>query len=321
MENKSNNFTEESYHLPVMLSESIENLVLNESGIYIDGTLGGAGHAAAILQKLKSGGTLLAFDLDKYAIEHSKGKLEKYLSEDSSPKVHLYNSRFDKACSIAEQYRPCGGISGILLDLGVSSRQLDSSQIGLSYRIDSPLDMRFGTSGISAEEFLNTAEPHELERVLTEYGEESYSKLIASRIVERRRGFAMKTTFDLRMAVEEVVPEKVRFKALSRVFQAVRIVVNDELGVLEQTLECMLPQMAQEGRYVVISYHSLEDRVVKNFFKRHTTKSGNKYRYVESETKLKILTSKPLLPTSREIKENPRARSAKMRVAEVILPV
>lgn len=303
------------YHEPVLLNKSIENLIWDANGIYIDGTLGGAGHAAEILSKLGNRGILLAFDLDINAIKHSERKLSNYLAKTSLPKVLLFNDRFDKACSKAEEL---GDISGILLDLGVSSRQLDSDQIGLSYRVNAPLDMRFGEHGRTAEDLLNSADAAELFRVLRDYGEEPFSKAIVRRIEERRRSSSLRTTFDLRMAVEEVVPQKVLFKSLSRVFQAIRIAVNDELQTLENTLICTLEKMRIGGRYSIISYHSLEDRIVKQFFKSHSKSIGNKYSDEYQAAKLKILTQKPIVPDYKEVQKNPRARSAKLRVAEVI---
>jgi 16S rRNA (cytosine1402-N4)-methyltransferase len=210
-----------------------------------------------------------------------------------------------KARLIAEQ--KYGKINGLLLDLGVSSKQLDSTAIGLSYRVDSDLDMRFGSEGKTAKELLNESDEDELLFILRSYGEEPNARAIARRIIERRRLDAMETTFDLRSAVEEVTPEKFRTKALSRVFQAVRIAVNDELDVLQKTLIDIIPILVPGGRIVVMSYHSLEDRIVKDTFKEYSSKEN---------PQLKILTKKPIIADEEEMKRNPRSRSVKIRVAE-----
>lgn len=300
------------YHQPVLRDLTIEFLLNDKNGIYIDGTLGGGGHAAAILSKLDSGGKLIGFDKDIRAIEHSK-RIFAQMGDSVSEKFRLYNDCFSKSCEIVDTW---GHVSGLLLDLGVSSRQLDSDSVGLSYRVNSKLDMRFGSQGDTAEDLLLNINEQDLVQILRIYGEEPFAKQIARQIIERRRTNALATTFDLRAAVEQSVSEKFRTKTLSRVFQAIRIVVNDELNVLERTLKCIIPKMAIGGRIVIMSYHSLEDNITKNIFKQFSKKRDG--TGLKITPNLKIITTKPIEADENEIKLNPRSRSVKIRVAERI---
>lgn len=297
------------YHLPVLMDTSLEYLINDTNGIYVDGTLGGGGHAERILQKLDSGGNLLAFDKDPDAIAFAKRKLSDYHHKDSSPKVTFYNECFSSAC---EKSAVWGKFSGILLDLGVSSKQLDSPSNGISYRFDAPLDMRFGTIGTTAGEFINSAGLAELKKVLHEYGEEPFAGLIARRITEYRRASSINTTSELKNLIEEITPPPYKTKTLSRVFQAFRIAVNEELDVLQNTLKTIIPKMKKGGRIVVISYHSLEDRIVKNTFREFAKEEEN------LPSRLKILTNKPIEASPQEQQLNPRSRSAKLRAAEIL---
>lgn len=307
------------YHLPVMLEECCRFLVTNVDGIYVDGTLGGGGHAAEVLKRLSVRGKVLAFDKDEEAIRHCRVKFQDELSMDSHSRLVLINESFSQACSIAEKW---GEPFGILLDLGVSSRQLDESRRGFSYRDNAPIDLRFGAHGRSAEELLDAASEEELESILRQFGEEPFARVIARRIVNVRRLSPIVYTLQLRSIVEECVPHHLRLSSLSRVFQAIRIAVNDELQVLGETLECFPSIMAKGGRLVVISYHSLEDRIVKNIFRSKSkiqrTSSPDEILLANSVPELKIITPKPLIPSDQEILLNPRARSAKVRVAEKI---
>ncbi len=306
---------EYDYHLPVLLDEVLDYLNIKEDGIYIDGTLGGGGHSAEILRRLGKTGKLLAFDKDEMAIEHCRIRFSEELSLGENSRIELINECFSEACSIIRKRA-----NGILLDLGVSSRQLDDGHRGFSYRVESPLNLRFSSHGITAEDLLNTAQERELESILRLYGEEPFAKRIARRISQRRRAFPLQTTTDLRNIIEESVPSTQLFKSLSRTFQALRIAINDELGVLHKILSNVVPILADNGRIVVISYHSLEDRIVKTNFKEFSIKkySDDPLPVLVREAQLKILTPKPILPTEEEIKRNPRARSAKMRIAERI---
>lgn len=307
------------YHLSVLLKGAVDNLVVEENGIYIDGTLGGGGHTAEILKRITDGGKVLAFDKDPDAIEHTSRRFSDLINT----KLIIYNECYSEACSKEELH---GKINGLLLDLGVSSRQLDDSNRGISYRQENNLDMRFGTSGRTAKELLLDSSEQEIERIIRLYGEEPFSRVIARRIVEMRRVSSLNTTFDLRNAITQAVPIHLQSKAITRVFQAIRIAVNSELEVLENTLTNIVPMMKSGGRIVVISYHSLEDKIVKSIFKElakknrpsETDEEKLKSNFVPIIPKIKILTNNPIIPSDEEIKYNPRARSAKMRIAEII---
>ncbi|MFN3305772.1 MAG: 16S rRNA (cytosine(1402)-N(4))-methyltransferase RsmH [Candidatus Kapaibacteriota bacterium] len=303
----------EYYHTPVLLKEVIELLITDRDGIYVDGTIGGGGHSEKILEILGENGRLWGFDKDIEAIEYCREKFKVELEKGGNSRLELFNECFSKACSIT---RHRGEWTGFLLDLGVSSRQLDESRRGFSYRRVGPLDLRFSPNGTKAEDLVNAASEEDLAALLRKYGEEPFAKKIANAIVRQRKLCTIKTTVDLAKIVESVVPRKILTKSLSRVFQAIRIAINDELNVLEKALESSLACLAKSGRIVVISYHSLEDRIVKNFF-RNTSKSGNR-RVARIVPKLKILTPKPIIPSEEEIKSNPRSRSAKLRAAEKI---
>ncbi len=296
-----------------MLRQSVAMLVTRQDGTYVDGTLGGGGHAAEIIAGLNSGGKLIAFDKDEEAIKYCRtGILGGNLSGAVMPDVVFINDSFDKACSINE------GIDGILLDLGLSSRQLDEAERGFSFRHNAPIDMRFGGKGESAEDVLSAYSADELRDIFRKYGEEPFARVIARRIVEIRRATPFKTTSDLANAVASVVPQRFLNKALARIFQAVRIAVNRELEVLEYTLENICNVLRPGGRIVVISYHSLEDRIVKNIFrtKSRPQKFDDIYGKAIDVPELKIITKKPIIPDEDELERNPRARSAKLRVAE-----
>lgn len=301
-----------SYHIPVLLQEVGNFLITKPDGIYVDGTLGGGGHSWAILERLGLNGRLFGFDKDPEAIEFCRQRFKSELDRGEKSRLELFNACFSNACSITKHW---GRWTGFLLDLGVSSRQLDSSRRGFSYRTEGPLDMRFSPHGISAEELVNEATEEDLAALLREYGEEPLAQKIARNIVKQRRLAPIRTTSHLRKIVEESVPKKRLTKSLSRVFQALRIAINRELELLEKALGAALDCMELNGRIVVISYHSLEDRIVKNFFRNHSYKKSKETINVP---KLKILTKKPVVPSKQEIEENPRARSAKLRAAEVV---
>lgn len=296
---------ESTYHIPVLLQESVDYLLTDSSGTYIDGTLGGGGHTAEILRRLTPNGRIISFDADGGAIEYCSKRFSTEL-HDANCRLSFRNENFIEACSINELR---GKVFGLLLDLGVSSRQLDSASRGISHRINSRLDMRFGGNGVSAEDLLNDAKEESLLRIFREYGEEPFAFAITRRIIERRHAFPLRTTSDLRLIIQEVVPPHLAPKAVARIFQALRIAVNDELGILENTLKGIIPQLTNGGRIVVISYHSLEDRIVKNVFRSLAS---------SQPAVLRILTPKPLIPSDSEISANSRARSAKLRVAEKV---
>lgn len=305
--------TGENYHTPVLLKEVVDLLVTDPNGLYVDGTIGGGGHAEAILKRLGEKGRILGFDKDKEAIEYCKEKFKGELEKGASSRLELFNECFSKACSIT---RHRGKWTGFLLDLGVSSRQLDESRRGFSYRAVGPLDLRFSPHGRTAEDLVNAANEEELAALLRRYGEEPFAKKIARAIVQKRKIAPLKTTVDLAKVVESVVPRKFLTKSLSRVFQAIRIAINDELNVLEEALNSSLGCLGKGGRIVVISYHSLEDRIVKTFLRKHSFQG--KEETTTFVPKINILTKKPIVPSEEEIKSNPRSRSAKLRAGEIV---
>lgn len=318
---KQNLHAEEyDYHNPILLQECLQFLINKKNGIYLDGTLGGGGHSSEIFKRLEFGGKLYSFDKDPEALSHCRIKYQSLFLSDN-PKWELINNCYSTALSINEIK---GKVNGFLLDLGVSSHQLDTANRGISYRFDAPLDMRFGPNGLTAKELLNSLEEPEIERILRLYGEEPFSRVIARRIVERRRALILNKVSDLKEVVENSVPKHLQIKTLSRVFQAIRISVNRELEVLENTLTNLMPLLSLNGRIVVITYHSLEDRITKNIFKElckdkvEATKAEDlRYsNYIKIAPKFKNLTKNPILPSEEEIQKNPRSRSAKLRVAE-----
>jgi len=299
------------YHTPVLLKETIDLLFTKADGIYIDGTIGGGGHSEALLAKLSSGGKIFGFDKDPEAIEHCKEKFKNELEKGENSRIELFNECFSKACSIT---RHRGEWTGFLLDLGVSSRQLDESRRGFSYRAAGPLDLRFSPHGRTAEDLVNAVDEEELAALLRKFGEEPFAKKIARRIVQQRKIAPIRTTIDLARIVESVVPRRSLASSLSRVSQALRIAINDELNVLHNALHSALQCLGNRSRIVVVSYHSLEDRIVKNFFRQFS--KGEEAS--SSMPKIKILTKKPLVPSEDEVKNNPRSRSAKLRAGEVV---
>ncbi|NLO19484.1 MAG: 16S rRNA (cytosine(1402)-N(4))-methyltransferase RsmH [Ignavibacteria bacterium] len=301
----------------MLLNESLDYLITERDGIYIDGTLGGGGHSAEILKRLSSKGKLLSFDKDEEAISYCKNRFNEETEDENKSRIQFVYDCFSRACSINEVHSK---VQGILLDLGVSSRQLDESSRGFSYRAEAPLDMRFSKEGLSAADFLNNSKEEELLRVLRAYGEEPFAKQIVRRLGGARRTSFLRTTFDLKQIVLESVPFNSRIKSLARVFQAIRIAINDELQTLEKALHSFPVLLKPGGRIVVIAYHSLEDRIVKNYFKEHSKKHSSEYDCLTTNPvpKFTILTKKPIIPSEKEIISNARARSAKLRAAEFI---
>ena len=304
----------DGYHTPVLFEESLNFLITDRDGLYIDGTLGGGGHSAGILERLGKWGHLKAYDKDPEAVERCNERFAEELGRSSS-RLEIRQEGFEKACSIRGNDKDDNRINGILLDLGVSSRQLDSETRGISYRIDTNLDMRFSGSGKSARDLLHESKEEELVHIFKAFGEEPFARPLARRLVERR-AFSLEKTSDIVSVIESVVPPHIQKKSLSRVFQSIRIAVNDELNVLSETITKVLPNLAPNGRCVVISYHSLEDRIVKNIFKQFAPLSEHKNKYAKDNIipDYTILTKKPILPSKEEISSNKRARSAKLRV-------
>lgn len=300
------------YHTPVLLNESLEYLVSDPSGVYVDATLGGGGHTEALLLRLSPAGKVVALDQDDDAIAEATKRLTTFAG-----RVVMRRANFgDMAADLMSL--GIAHVDGILLDLGVSSHQLDNVSRGFSFRGDDRLDMRMDRrSGRSAYDVVNDTDEPELARILWEYGEERRSRQIARAIVRQR---PVETTTQLARVIESLTPGPMATKSLARVFQAIRIEVNQELEQLRRCLADSPALLKQGGRMVVISYHSLEDRIVKEFIRDAAADripSGSKYLPDEPRTPtLRPLTKRPIVASAEEEKLNPRARSAKLRAAE-----
>ncbi|WP_314160835.1 16S rRNA (cytosine(1402)-N(4))-methyltransferase RsmH [uncultured Gemella sp.] len=305
-------------HYSVLLNEAVEGLDIKEDGIYVDCTLGGAGHSLEILKRLKNG-KLYAFDQDSVALENAKEKLAEY-----SDKVVFIKSNF---VNLKEKLAEYGvhEVDGVLYDLGVSSPQLDTPERGFSYNYDTRLDMRMDTDAkISAYEVVNEYSYHDLVKIFYRYGEENFSKQIARNIEKKREQKPIETTFELVEIIKESIPVAKRRTGghpAKRVFQAIRIAVNNELSVFEDSLEQAIDIVSVGGRISVITFHSLEDRICKQIFNSYSkSKDIPKNLPImpeESLSKLKVITRKPIYPSDIELEENNRSRSAKLRVAQV----
>lgn len=303
-------------HVTVLLNEAVDILDIKPEGIYVDGTLGGAGHSLEIVKKLTSG-KLICFDQDINAISAAKGKLKDFMD-----KTILVHSNFE---NLREELNKLGieTIDGFLVDLGVSSHQLDVPERGFSYMQDAPLDMRMDNNAeLSAYDVVNTYSEAELKRVIKDYGEENWSARIAKLIVERRATMPIRTTFELVDAIKAAIPKKMRDEnqhPAKRTFQAIRIEVNRELDVIEKTLLAAVEMMNEGGVLAVITFHSLEDRIVKNVFKKLqyscTCPPEFPVCICNSKQIVEIITRKPILPSENEVEMNPRSRSAKLRAA------
>ena len=295
------------YHKPVLLKESIDALITSPDGIYADATFGGGGHSREILKRLSIKGKLVGIDRDSDAISNA-------ISDDRRVKLIHNNFRFIHNYSLLETE---GGFDGILADLGVSSHQFDTAERGFSFRYDAPLDMRMNTmSELTAADVVNGYTQEELEKVFHIYGEVDNARKLASLIVEKRTQSLIKTTEDLDKAIETATPKFAEHKYLAKVYQALRIEVNQEMRSLEKFLEGSAKSLKSGGRLVVITYHSLEDRMVKNFIKTgNITGTMDKDVFGCCQTPFDALNRKPILPTEEEISENTRARSAKLRIA------
>ncbi len=325
----------DAYHIPVLLDESIEALVTNPDGIYADATFGGGGHSRAILSRLSEKGRLMAFDQDEDAISNSNihdGRLilvranfrfiENFvrhealhgnLAEYTRTSTHELGDGRKAGVKYADMK-----LDGILADLGVSSHQFDTADRGFSFRFDAPLDMRMNAEAeVSAADIINSYEQEELEKILRIYGEVDNSRKIASLICSARGSRAIKTTGDLHEAISSALPKFAEHKALAKIYQALRIEVNHEMKSLEKFLSGAAAVLKPGGRLAVITYHSLEDRMVKNFIK-----AGNiageirKDMFGNIEAPFSAVNRKPILPAEAEISANTRARSAKLRIAE-----
>lgn len=291
-----------------MLRECIEALITDKSGVYADVTFGGGGHSRGILEALGPQGRLIAFDRDADALANAP--------DDSRFTLIRNNFRFIHNFVLFEGYKD--GIDGVMADLGVSSHQFDTAERGFSFRYDAPLDMRMNTeAAVTAADLVNSLEEAELEKILRVYGEVGQSRKMASLIVRARKTSAIGTTTQLNEAIAPCLPKFAEHKELARVYQSLRIEVNQEMKSLEKMLSGAAASLKAGGRLVVITYHSLEDRMVKNFIKAGNIE-GEIHRdiYGKADIPLSAVNRKPILPQEEEIAGNTRARSAKLRVAE-----
>lgn len=309
-------------HETVLLKETIDSLNVKADGIYVDCTLGGAGHSEYLLNQLNEAGHLYAFDQDVVAIQNAKERLKYYIDKNM---VTFVQSNFS---NLNEKLTELGvtGVDGVVYDLGVSSPQLDVADRGFSYHNEGPLDMRMDNNNeLTAESVVNTYKYQELVKIFYRFGEEKFSKQIARKIEEERAKKPIQTTIELAEIIKSAIPQKARRKGghpAKRVFQAIRIEVNQELEVIDSSLEQAIELLNLSGRISVITFHSLEDRLVKNVFKEYSTVGdlppGIPVIPDEMQPNLKLITKKPIVPSAIEIEENRRSRSAKLRVIEKI---
>ena len=305
-------------HVTVLLKETVDGLDIKPDGTYVDCTLGGGGHSSYLLSQLTEGGRLIAFDQDEIAIQNAKEKFSSYGEQFITVKSNFrYLSEKLQELGITE-------VDGILFDLGVSSPQLDTPERGFSYHHDAPLDMRMDQDApLTAYDVVNSWSYEQLVRIFFQYGEEKFSKQIARKIEAYRENKVIETTGELVELIKEGIPAPARRTGghpAKRVFQAIRIAVNDEWKVFEEALESAIEMVKPGGRVSVITFHSLEDRICKTTFKRNSTTPqlppGLPIIPDEFKPKLKLITRKPILPSDIELEENNRARSAKLRIAE-----
>lgn len=304
-------------HVSVLLKETIDGLKIRQNGIYVDGTLGGGGHSLAIAEQLGEG-LLLGFDQDIHAIDAAKERLKTY-----SDKVRIVHCNFEHIARRLEEFG-IDRIDGLVLDLGVSSAQLDMGERGFSYRQDAPLDMRMDSrQEFSAYELVNTYSEEELRRVIADYGEENWAAKIAKVIVERRREKPIETTLQLVEIIRAAVPKKFRDETIhpaKRTFQAIRIEVNRELEILEETIRSVFAKLSSKGRICVITFHSLEDRIIKNVYRELSSGCTCPKEFpvcvCGKKPLAKVITKKPIVASREELESNPRARSAKLRILE-----
>ena len=303
-------------HKPVMLTECIEGLKIKPSGIYIDGTLGGAGHSKEILKRLSNQGILIGIDRDEEALEVAKDNLKGF------PNARYVHDNHDNIKEILEQLH-INKVDGILLDLGVSSYQLDERNRGFSYLGENILDMRMDkTQELTAETVINHYSEQELANLIYEYGEEKFSRQIARNICREREEHSIRTTKELTEIIENSIPKSKQKEGhpAKRTFQAIRIEVNNEIKPLYQTIKDCIACLKEEGRLCVITFHSLEDRAVKNAFIEAKGKcicpSDLPYCVCGAKSLGKIITKKPIVATTKELEENSRSKSAKLRIFE-----
>lgn len=306
-------------HVSVLLDETIEGLNIKEDGIYVDCTLGGAGHSSEIIKRLSPKGRLIGIDQDRDALDAAKERLKGYNN------VTFVHDNFTNIEFILDNLN-IDKVDGVLADLGVSSYQLDKAERGFSYMQDAPLDMRMNReSKFSAYDVVNNYSEEELYKVIREYGEEKFAGRIAKFIVDKRKDGPINTTFELVDIIKRAIPAKMRRDGphpAKRTFQAIRIEVNKELEILDKAIESAVNKLNIGGRIAIITFHSLEDRIIKNKFKQLeepcTCPKEFPICVCGKVSKIKVITRKPIEPSEEEVEVNPRSRSAKLRVAERI---
>lgn len=307
-------------HIPVMLNECLDGLNIKSNGIYFDGTLGGAGHSSAILKKLTDGGLLIATDKDDEALKIATKRLANI-----SNNFKTIKSDFKRFNQILDELN-IDKIDGVLLDLGVSSYQLDNAERGFSYIADAPLDMRMDKSNpLTAEKVVNDYSAEKLTKIFYDYGEEPFTKKIVQNILEFRKNNKITTTKMLADIIKASVPKKVQIEKgnpCKRVFQAIRIEVNGELSGLFETINKMIERLKVGGRIAILTFHSLEDRIVKDCFKENATgcicPKNIPVCVCGHKASVKLINKKPIVATDNELKNNSRSASAKLRIAEKI---
>ena len=305
-------------HKSVLLEECIEGLNIKPDGIYVDGTLGGAGHASQVCKRLSAKGRFIGIDQDQDAIIAASERLGEY-----ADRTTIIRSNY---CRMVHELEKIGvhQVDGILLDLGVSSYQLDNAARGFTYREDVPLDMRMDQrQAKTARDIVNDYSESELFRIIRDYGEDKFAKNIAKHIVLARKESPIETTGQLNEVIKRAIPMKIRAKGghpSKRTYQAIRIELNRELEVLRDSLDSMIDILGEGGRLCIITFHSLEDRIVKNIFRRNenpcTCPSNFPVCVCGKKPKGKVVTRKPILPSEEEMEENPRSKSAKLRIFE-----
>ena len=304
-------------HVSVLLNECLEGLNIKENGIYVDGTLGGAGHSSEILKRLSKEGRLIGIDQDTDALKAAKERLKDYSN------VTFVHSNFSNIENVLNNLN-IDGVDGILMDLGVSSYQLDEGERGFSYMKDAPLDMRMNRDNdFSAYNVINEYSEEDLYRIIRDYGEEKFARRIASFIVENRQEKNIETTLELVEIIKSAIPAKARREGphpAKRTFQAIRIEVNSELSILNKTIEDGVGKLNKGGRMAIITFHSLEDRIVKNKFRDLAVSCRCPKEFpvcvCGEKAKVKVISRKAIEPTKEEVDINPRSRSAKLRVIE-----
>lgn len=305
-------------HKSVLLYETVDSLNIKPDGIYVDGTLGGAGHSYEIASRLSDKGRLIGIDRDAEAIEAATERLKSF-----GDRVTIVRNNYSEMDSVLEELG-IEYVDGIILDLGVSSRQLDTIERGFSYKYDAPLDMRMDNrQQMTAKDIVNGYDEMELYRVIRDYGEEKFAKNIAKHICQARQEKEIETTYELTEIIKNSIPAKLRMKGghpSKRTFQAIRIELNKELEEVNNSIDMMINHLNNEGRLSIITFHSLEDRIVKNRFKQNanpcTCPADFPVCICGNVSKGTVITRKPILPGEEELKENTRSKSAKLRVFE-----